>query len=267
MKQIWEFLQEQLEVAESREMTVARFVTAANEVTIGGFWREHAKSELRTRKDHEILKFLSPYWEKKYMAGVFCAKETIFEACVQELLSMPISLLQAPLYLVYPRYLFNMGPAYMFSRGVETLRIDGYLALVLLTHGELVSFHRLMKYGEPLSMGKNHSSIDTYSYKCAAGLKTLLVEYLRMQNRHMTGEAKKPKTREEWREANGGIPLLTDLCLAMRSDPVGVIRGLEEVVTCTYGPAMTYAFPDPLVAGYRHSVVHVSLINVLDGRC
>ena len=78
VKQIWEFLEEQLEVAESREMTVGRFVTAANEVTIGGFWREHAKGELRTRKDHEILKFLSPCWEKKYMAGVFCAKETIF---------------------------------------------------------------------------------------------------------------------------------------------------------------------------------------------
>ena len=81
----------------------------------------------------------------------------------------------------------------------------------------------------------------------------------------MTGEEKNPKTREEWREANGGIPLLTDLCLAMRSDPVGVIRGLEEVVTCIYGPAVTYAFPDPLVAAYRHSVVHVSLIIVLDG--
>ena len=196
VKQIWEFLEEQLEAAENREMTVARFVTAANEVTIGGFWREHAKGELRTRKDHEILKLLSLCWEKKYMAGVFCAKETIFGAFVQKLLSMPISLLLA-LYLVYPRYLFNMGPAYMFSRGVETLRIDGYLVLVILTHGELVSFHRLMKNGEPLSMGKTHSSIETYSYKCAAGLKTLLVEYLLMQNRHMTGEEKNPKTRDE----------------------------------------------------------------------
>ena len=28
---------------------------------------------------------------------------------------------------------------------------------------------------------------------------------------------------------------------------------------------MTYAFPDPLVAAYRNSVVHVSLISVLDG--
>ena len=92
-----------------------------------------------------------------------------------------------------------MGPAYMFSRGVEILRIDGSLTLVLLTHGELVAFHRLMKYGESLSLGNTHSNIDSYSNKCAAGLKTLLVEYLLMQNRHMTGEEKNPKTRDEWR--------------------------------------------------------------------
>ena len=264
VKQIWDFLEEQLGIAEKREMTVGRFVTAANEVTIGGFWSEHARGELRTRRDHEILEFLSPCWGKEFLAGVYSAKETIFKAFIQEVLNMPISLLLA-LYLVYPRYLFNMGPAYMFSRGVDTLRIDGYLTLVLLTHGELTSFHRLMRYEEPLSMGRTHSSMDTYSYKCAAGLKTLLVQYLLMQNRHLTGEEKSPKTREEWRRVNGGMPLLTDLCLVMRSDPMGMIRGLGEVVTCIYGPAVTFAFPDPLVTAYRYSVTHMSLISVLDG--
>ena len=63
-----------------------------------------------------------------------------------------------------------------------------------------------------------------------------------MQNRHMTGEERNPKTRVEWREASGGIPLLTDLCLAMRSDPVGMIRVLEEVVTCIYGPVVMTPF-------------------------
>ena len=264
VKQIWSFLEKQLELAERRDMTVVRFVSAANEVTIGGFWREHANGELKTRRDYEILKFLSPCWEREFLAGVFGTTATIFGAFVQEILGMPISLLLA-LYLVYPRYLFNMGPAYMFSRGVETLRVDGYLALVLLTHGELVSFHRLMEYGEPLSMGKVHTSIETSSYKCAAGLKTLLVQYLMMQNRYMTGEDENPTSREEWEKANRGMPLLTDLCLAMRSDPMGIIRGLEEVVTCIYGPAVTYAFPDPLVITYRHSVTHLSLISVLDG--
>ena len=81
----------------------------------------------------------------------------------------------------------------------------------------------------------------------------------------MTGEEKNPKTEDEWRQVNGGMPLLTDLCLAMRSDPMGIIRGLEEVVTCIYGPAVTYAFPDPLVTAYRNSVTHLSLISVLDG--
>ena len=54
------------------------------------------------------------------MARVFYAKDAIFDAFVQELLNMPINFLLA-LYLVYPRYLFNMGPAYMFTRGVKTL--------------------------------------------------------------------------------------------------------------------------------------------------
>ena len=43
-----------------------------------------------------------------------------------------------------------------------------------------------------------------------------------MQNRHLTGEERSAKTREEVRDANGGIPLLTDLCLAMRSDSLNV---------------------------------------------
>ena len=225
-------------------MMVGRFFTSAIEVTIGGFWNKHAKIELRTRKTYELLRFLSPSWEKNYMDKVFYAVNTLLEAFMQDLLNMPINLLLA-FYLVYPRYLFNMGPAYMFSRGVETLRINGYLTLVLLTHGNLMAFHRLMKYGDPLSVRKAHASVETYSYKCATGLKTLLVEYLLIQNWYSTGEERNPKNREEMREANGGIPLLSELCLAMRSDPLGIIRVLGEVVTCVYGPAVTYALRIP----------------------
>ena len=196
-----------------------------------------------------------------YGQSVLC--ESYHLRCMQELLIMPGALLLA-LYLLYPRYLFNMGPAFMFSRGVETRQIDGYLTLVLLAHGELRPFHRLRKYGEPLSVRKTHPSVETCSYKCAVGLKTLLVEYLLMQNRYLTGEERNPKTRKELREANGGIPLLTDLCSAMRSDPLGMIRVLGEVVSCIYGPALTYVLPDPFVVVYRYSVVHVTLISVLD---
>ena len=41
----------------------------------------------------------------------------------------------------------------------------------------------------------------------------------------------------------------------------GSNQRLGEVVTCIYGPAVKYAFPEPLEAAYRN----VSLISVLDG--
>ena len=64
---------------------------------------------------------------------------------------------------------------------------------------------------------------------------------------------------------NRGTPLLTYLCLAMRSDYLGIFRGLGEVMTCIYGSTVTFAFPDPLIAAYRHSVTHISLVSLLNG--
>ena len=49
-----------------------------------------------------------------------------------------------------------------------------------------------------------------------------------MQNGQLTGEERNRKTREELREANGGIPLLTDWCMSMRSDSLEMIRGLGK---------------------------------------
>ena len=60
------------------------------------------------------------------------------------------------------------------------------------------------------------------------------------------GEEATPKTKEQVKEVNGGMALLSDLCFAKRSDPLGLVRGLREVVTCVYGPELTYAFHDPL---------------------
>ena len=63
----------------------------------------------------------------------------------------------------------------------------------------------------------------------------------------------------------GGMPLLTDLCLAMRTDPLALIRGATEFVTVIYGPAVTFAFPDVKVEAYRRSVLHLNPISAVDG--
>ena len=72
--------------------------------------------------------------------------------------------------------IYQHGTGFIFSREVEILRVDGYLTLILLTHGNPAAFLRLMKYVDPMAMNEAHPSLETYSYKCAPGLKTLLVE-------------------------------------------------------------------------------------------
>ena len=63
----------------------------------------------------------------------------------------------------------------------------------------------------------------------------------------------------------GGMPLLTDLSLAMRTDPLALNRGATEFVAVIYGPAVTFAFPDVKVEAYRRSVLHLNLISAVDG--
>ena len=241
IKKIWEFLEEQLEISE--------------------------KGELRARKTHKSLRFLSPCWEKKYIDKVFYAGNTIFAAFVQDLLSKSINLLLA-LYLVYPRCFIKMGPAHMFNRGMETLIIDGHLSLILLIDtwepGGISSTDEVWRtpVGEKGPSESGDLLLRVYCRaKDSASRISLDVEPLLDRG----GEKPEDERREEMREMNGGIALLTDLCLAMMSDLLVMIRGLGEVVTCVEGPAVTYAFPDPLVTAYRHSVVHVSLISILEG--
>ena len=45
----------------------------------------------------------------------------------------------------------------------------------------------------------------------------------------------------------GGMPLLTDLSLAMWTNPLALIRGATEFVTVIYCPAVTFALPDSKV--------------------
>ena len=61
------------------------------------------------------------------------------------------------------------------------------------------------------------------------------------------------------------MPLLTDLSLAMRRDPLALIRGASKFVTIIYSPAVAFAFPDAKLEAYRISVLHLNLISAVDG--
>ena len=106
---------------------------------------------------------------------------------------------------------------------------------------------------------------STDSWNKIRDLRHTLIQYLLQQNCFGTGDDETIEREEDVRRHVGGIPLLTDLSLAMRTDPLSLIRGVTEFVAVIYGPAVTFAFPDVKVEAYRRSVLHLNLISAVDG--
>ena len=93
--------------------------------------------------------------------------------------------------------------------------------------------------------------------------RTLLHQYLLQQNRSVTEEDKVATGSSECKQ-HCDMPLLTDLALMMRVDPLALVLRLREFVAVVYGPVMSHAFPDVQVKAYRNSVLYVNLVSVVD---
>ena len=100
----------------------------------------------------------------------------------------------------------------------------------------------------PEQMRENVRRFDvkrpTDSWTKIRDLRHTPIQYLLHQSRFGTGDDEPMQKEEDKRRHAGGMPLLTDLSLAMKTDPLALIRGLTELVTVIYGPAVTFAFPD-----------------------
>ena len=171
------------------------------------------------------------------------------------------------LFVTFGAESFVKGPAILLTDGIQNLRLDGLLTLIAITHGNLGGLMKLTRC--PEQMRERVRNLDmkksTDSWNKIRDLRHTLIQYLLQQNRFGTGEDETIEREEDVRRHVGGMPLLTDLSLAMRTDPLALIRGVTEFVTVIYGPAVTFAFPDVKVEAYRRSVLHLNLISAVDG--
>ena len=133
----------------------------------------------------------------------------------------------------------------MLTDGVQNLRLDGLLTLIAITHGNLGGLMNLTCYPEQMreKVRRFHVKRPTDSRTKIRDLLHTLIQYLLQQNRYGIGEDETIQKEEDVRRQAGGMILLTDLSLAMRTDPLALIRGATEFVTVIYGPAVTFAFP------------------------
>ena len=262
------YLLKEVNLAGNAGKKTAEFVNRMCQITLETFWTQEVKGQEGFERTYNMLEGLGAGWTASFLAKVsnpkvshYLIKEflrAVVEVSIVELLA---------LFVTFGAESFMKGPAMLLTEGIQNLRLDGLLTLIAITHGNLGGLMKLTRC--PEQMRERVRNLDmkksTDSWNKIRDPRHTLIQYLLQQNRFGTGEDETIEREEDVRRHVGGMPLLTDLSLAMSTDPLALIRGATEFVTVIYGPAVTFAFPDVKVEAYRRSVLHLNLISAVDG--
>ena len=267
IKKIHAYLLKEVNLAENAGEKTAEFVNRVCQVTLETFWTEKVKGEEGFERTDSMLEGLRVGWTASSLAKVYPKlSRYLIKEFLQEVVEVSIVELLA-LLVTFGAESFVKGQVMLLTEGIQNLRLDGLLTLIAITHGNLGGLMKLTRYLEQMigDVKKFDVKKATDSWNKIRDLRHTLIQYPVQQNRFGTGEDETIEREEDVRRHVGGMPLLTDLSLAMRTDPLALIRGATEFVTVIYGPAVTFAFPDVKVEAYRRSVLHLNLISAVDG--
>ena len=267
IRKIHAYLVKEINLAENAEEKSAEFVNKVCQVTLEAFWTQNVKGEEGFDRTDSMLEGLGAGWTASFLAKIY---PSLSRYLIKEFLQVvvEVSIVELPaLFVTFGAEKFVKGPAILLIEGVQNLRLDGLLTLIAITHGNLGGLMNLTRY--PEQMKENVKKFDVKrSMDSWNNIRDLLhshVQYVLQQDRFGTEEDGTIQREEYVRRHIGGMPLQTDLSLAMRTDPLALIRGATEFVTVIYGPAVTFAFPDFKLEVYRRSVLHLNLLSAVGG--
>ena len=195
---------------------------------------------LATKTEYErsdaIVARMGVGWSPAFISSCYPrASRSLLANFVRDIRKLSIGLVLA-LYVAFGHKNFVKGPVVRFTQELLDIRMDGLLTLIVMTYGRLGDLFVLQRYLEPRR--EFDAQMETASYRKLKDWTTLLLQYLLQQNRSLTGEDKAASDRSEVKKC-GGMPLLTDLALMMRTNPLALIFGLRDFVTVVHGPTVT----------------------------
>ena len=267
IKKIHAYLVKQFNLAKNAQEKSAEFVNRVYQVTLEAFWTQKVMGKEGFDRTDNMLEGLGGGWTASFLAKIYPSlSRYLIKEFLQAVVEVSIVELLA-LFVTFGAENFLKGPAILLTEGVQNLRLDGLLALIAITLGNLGGLMKLKRYPEQMReiVRKFGVKRSTDSWNKIRDLRHTVIHYLLHQNRFGTGEDETIQREEDVRRHAEGITLLTDLSLAMRIDPIALIKGATEFVKVIFDPAVLFGFPDVKVEAYRRSVLHLNLISALDG--
>ena len=253
IKKIHAYLLKEVNLAENAEEKTAEFVNRMCQITLETFWTQKVKGEEGFERTDSMLEGLGAGWTASCLARAY---PKLSRYLIKEFLQAVVEVSIVELLALFMTF------------GAESFVLRGGTGNTARPRSQELAVIWASSIDYPEQMKENAKKFDvkkaTDSWNKIIDLRHTLIQYLLHQNRFGTGEDETIEREEDVRRHVGGMPLLTDLSLAKRTDPSALIRGATEFVTVIYGPAVTFAFPDIKVEAYRRSVLHLNLISAVD---
>ena len=265
IKEIHVYLKNLFDARELAGGMMLKLMQDVNTMSLDKFQADVLATRAQYERSDAILGGMGVGWTPSFLSTCYPrASRNLIASFVKDIRKLSIGLILA-LYVTFGHENFVKGPANLFTQALADLRLDGLLTLIAMTYGRLGDLLVLLRYPEQLQGPSRefNAQLETASLRKMKDWRTLLLQYLLQQNRSVTGEDKVATDAGECKQYCD-MPLLTNLAVMMRIDPLALIHGLREFVTVVFGPVMSFVFPDVQVKAYRNSVLYVNLVSVVD---
>ena len=201
IRKIHAYLVKKVNLAKNAEEKSAEFVNRVCQVTLEAFWTQNVKGEEGFDRIDSMLEGLGSGWTASFLAKINPSfSRYLIEEFLQAVVEVSIVEVLA-LFVTFGAENFVGGPAILLTEGTQTLRLDGPLTLIAVTHGNLGGFMNLTR--SPEQMKENVRKFDvkrsTDSWNKQRDLRHTLIQYFLQQIRFGTGEDETIQREEDVR--------------------------------------------------------------------
>ena len=137
IRKIPAYLVKEVNLAENPKEKSAKYVHRGCQVTLEAFWTQNVKGEEGFDRTDSMLEGLRAGWTASFLAKVYPSlSRYLIKKFLQAVVEVSIVELLA-LFMTFGAENFVRGPLILLKEGVQSLRLDGVLTLIAITHGNL----------------------------------------------------------------------------------------------------------------------------------
>ena len=239
------YLKDLLNEREQAGYMMLQLMQDVNIMSLDKFQADFLATSTLYEKSDAIQGGMERGWTPSFLCTCYLrGSRSLIASFVKDVWKLSIGLVLA-LYVTFGHENFVKGLAILFTQAPADLRLVRLLTLITMTYGQLGDIFVLLRYPEQLqgSSREFNVQLETASFRILNDSRTLLTPSLVQQNKSLTGEDNTIEGASDCKKY-GGMPLLTDLAVMMRINPLALVFGLREIVTVVYGPAMSHVFSD-----------------------